>query len=174
MTHVQGLTSLYIISKCRKTELIGYWSQIYKLSSHSSPPLVISFCRLGEKNIPNPWSWPKVNSTVDAFPAIWKPHSNLRTIFPIGKNTEEPQMVQEHTTGPSFNILVLPHWVLFPSNNAAKNLETPALGRRLLLSASYSGQLVFWVSFFFFSLIQLSHNICGPKVSYFNFNFGYL
>lgn len=166
MTHVQGLTSLYIISKCTKTELIGYWSQLYKLSSHSSPPLVISFCRLCEKNIPNPWSWPKVNSTVDAFQAIWKPHSNIRTIFPIGENTEEPQMVQEHTTGPSFNILVLPHWVLSSSNNAAKNLETPALGRRLLFSASYSGELVFWVSFFFFfSLIQLSHNICGPKVS---------
>ena len=52
-------------------------------------------------------------------------------------------MVQEHTTGPSFNILVLPHWVLSSSNNAAKNLETPALGRRLLFSASYSGELVF-------------------------------
>ena len=132
MTHVQGLTSFYIISKCTKTELIGYWSQLYKLSSHSSPPL-INFYRLGKKNIPNPWSWPKVNSTVDAFQAIWKPHSNIRTIFPIGENTEEPQMVQEHTTGPSFNILVLPRWVLFPRNNAAKNLETPALGRRLLL-----------------------------------------
>lgn len=151
MTHVQGLTSFYILSKFTKTELIGYWRQLYKLSSPSSPPLVVNFCRLGRKNIPSPWSWPKVNSTVDAFQAIWKPHSNIRTIFPIGENAEEPQMVQEHTTGPSFNISVLPRWVLFPSNNAAKNLETPAPGRRLLLSASYSGELVFWVSFFSFS-----------------------
>ena len=150
MTHVQGLNSFYILSKFIKTELIGYWSQLYKLSSPSSPSLVINFCRLGKKTIPNPWSWSKVNSTVDAFRAIWKPHSNIRTIFPIGENSEEPQMVQEHTTGPNFNISVLPHWVLFTSNNTAKNLETPAPGRRLLLSASYSGELVFWVSFFFF------------------------
>lgn len=54
MTHVQGLAFFYILSKFTETELIGYWSQLYKLSSPSSPPLVINFCRLGKKNIPNP------------------------------------------------------------------------------------------------------------------------
>lgn len=38
-------------------------------------------------------------------------------------------MVQEHATGPSFNISLLLHWVLFPGNNAAKDLKTLAPGR---------------------------------------------
>lgn len=82
-------------------------------------------------------------STRNVFQSIWKLLPDRRTISPTGENTEEPQMVQEHTTGPSFNILVMPHWDSFPSDNASKYLETRALSRKLLLSGFYSGNLVF-------------------------------
>lgn len=134
----------YIISKCTKTKSIGYWSPLYKLSPQCFPPLVYQFLQAGYQVYPHtPFLSKHKQSSADAFQGIWKPHPNIRTISPIGENTEEQQMVQEHTTGPSFNILVLPRWVLFPSINAANYLETLALSTRLILCGSYVGGLDF-------------------------------
>lgn len=139
MNHVSK-PIFHIIPKCTKTESIGYWSQLHKLSPQCFPFLVYQFLQAGWQEYPHPLFLPKSKwSTADAFQGIWKPHSNIRIISPIGENTEEPQMVQEQATGPSFNILVLPHWVLFPTNNAAKYLETLAPRRRVLLGGPYSG-----------------------------------
>lgn len=124
----------HIVSKCTKTELTGYWSQLYNLSL-----LGLSLSGWVARISPSPFLSKSKWSTVCAFQSIWKPHSDIRTVSLVGENTQEPQMAQEHTTGPSFNISVLPHWVLFPSHNAAKYLETFAPGRRLLLSSCYSG-----------------------------------
>lgn len=76
-------------------------------------------------------------------------------------------MVQEQATGPSFNILVLPHWVLFPTNNAAKYLETLAPQQE---AASQWSLLRRLGSHFFLHLMDIKSMHCliifGPNMSY--------
>ena len=63
---------------------------------------------------------------------------NIRSMSAVGENTEEPQMVREHASGPRLNILGLLHLGLLPRDAATKPLENVAL-----LTGSYSGDLVF-------------------------------